>query len=83
MSVYAYLQSRGDNEDDPWVMQDDFRTFDNFYDGMAALWEYAAADLHAVWAPERRLVVHYETTGRTKYFKATYIEVFDDMAPVL
>lgn len=78
VSVYAYLQSRGD---DLWGMQDDFRTFDSFYDGMAALWEYAAADLHADWAPERRLVVHYETTGRTKYFKATYIEVFDDCGP--
>lgn len=78
MSVYAYLQQRGDNEDDIWMMEDDFRTFDNFYDGMAALWEYAAADLKADWAPERRLLVYYPATARVKYFKATYIEVFDD-----
>lgn len=83
MSVYAYIETRGDLEDDIWLMSDDFRTFDNFYDGMAALWEHAARDLHADWAPERRLVLHNYDTGETKYFKATYIEVFDDQSEIV
>lgn len=77
----VWIEVRGDTDDAVWEETGD--EFDNFYDGMAALWQQAARDLYADWAPERRLAVYHRTTDRTKYFKATYIEVFDDLASVL
>lgn len=69
----CWIESRGDTEDALWDGSGE--EFDTFYDGLSALHEAVARDLHADWAPERRLAMHHDSTGRTKYYKVTYTEV--------